>query len=111
MPNDRKRSNAQSAICVARLLNTEGFTEYTAGEVKRYALRSNATTRQRQRYSQVKKAFADMVKEKLNERDKIVMGKFINMLSKMQFDTGIRIGITAFLYGARVSECGVEIDE
>lgn len=106
--NGRPRSECKSAICVARLLNAEGFSQHVANEVKRYALRSIATIGQKRRFAKVVKGIREVVMPKLNEADKALLGKFISSQKKMSFETGLRIGLTAFLYGASVSEKEVE---
>lgn len=92
------RKPNKSACVIARLLSTEGFTDHLAGEVKHYA-KQLATPGQLHRWKRNKRMFAEMVKAKLDDRDKIVMGKLIGALSKMNFDAGLRIGLTAFSHG------------
>ena len=83
-----------SAVVIARLLSTEGFTDHVASEVRRYALRQ-ATKDQRKRYKRRKQAFAAMLRCKLDPAEKLLLGKVISALCKMHFDTGLRIGLTA----------------
>jgi hypothetical protein len=40
-----------------------------------------------------KRAFSAMVEEKLNERDRIVLGHFIGLLCKEHFDAGLTTGL------------------
>jgi hypothetical protein len=89
------KRRASSAIVIAKLLSTEGFTSHTSECVKSYALR-NGTPNQRRRWEKIRRAFSAMVKEKLDDGDKIIMGRFIAVLSHIHFDTGLRIGLTAF---------------
>ncbi len=84
-----------SAIVIARLLSTEGFSDHVSGEIKRYALRQ-ATRGQRQRWKNYKRAFSELVLAKLSEADRLVLGKMIGVMCKMHFDTGLRMGLTAF---------------
>jgi hypothetical protein len=86
----------QSAIVVARLLSTEGFTDHLSGEIVKYALKQ-ATQGQRQRFRRNKKMFSAMVKEKLTDADKLIMGKYFGCRLKMALDAGLRMGLTAFL--------------
>lgn len=78
---------------IAEILGAEGFTDFAANEVKRYWKRRVVSDRQQGRIKQITKAFGQMVTEKLDERDKIVLGKYIAMLSAAQFDTGLRLGL------------------
>lgn len=98
----------KSAAVVAQLLSTEGFSEYTANQVKRYWMASVMDPRRYRRVKNIQKAFSKLVAEKLDEGDRLVLGKFISLLEKMGFDTGLRIGLTAFLHGANI---GPELEE
>lgn len=98
----------QSAVVVAQLLSTEGFTDYTANQVKRYWMASVMDRRRRGRVENIKRAFSKLVAEKLDEGDRLVLGRFVALMEKMGFDTGLRIGLTAFLHGANV---GPEFEE
>lgn len=108
----------KSAVVVARLLGTEGFTDHVANQVKRYALR-RATKGQRQRWRAIRKAFHDTIVPKLSEGDKRVLGKFIGIMKKMSMDAGLRIGLTAMMHGDEIdwsaqdleAECEVMVSE
>lgn len=85
---------ANSAVCIARLLSTEGFTDYIGQQVKRYALR-NATDHQRRSFLRTQRRFK-RVMQKLDRDEKKIVGAFIRNLEGMGFDTGLRIGLTAY---------------
>jgi hypothetical protein len=79
---------------IAKLLGGEGFSERSANEVKRYWFRRVPTTsRAQKRLRALKRAFGAMVAEKLDDRDKVLLGKFISVLMRAQFDTGLRLGL------------------
>lgn len=86
-------SNANSAIVVARLLGTEGFTPHTASQVKRYALRG-ATSLQTKRYRDVKREFGEIM-ARLTKGERMIVGAYIRILKGMSFDTALKIGLTA----------------
>lgn len=97
--NKGSTASNRSAVCIARVLKAEGFTPFMANEMKKYALKSLATPRQRERWKRIKKAFGLMVADRLDEADKVVLGKFIGTLQKMSFESGLRIGLAALLFG------------
>jgi hypothetical protein len=86
-------SKQSSLSAIANLLGGEGFSEYAANEVRRYWFARHVTREGKRRLGKVKKAFGEMVAEKLDERDQLVLGKFISVLCKAQFDTGLRLGL------------------
>jgi hypothetical protein len=56
-----------SAVAIARLLNTEGFTDHVANECERYYRRNSVLTdRQKRSLASVERAFSKMVQEKLD---------------------------------------------
>lgn len=84
-----------SAIVIAKLLGTEGFSEYTADQIDRFA-RRKMEKREQERHDKTERAMSSVC-EKLDDATKIVIGKFITLHKKMAFETGIRIGLTAVL--------------
>lgn len=92
MPN-----SINSAVVIARLLDTEGFSDYTANQVEKYWKRS-AKLSPRQ-LSKLKKLDSDItaLSSKLTEGEKLAMGRFIGLHKKMSFEVGLRIGITTFV--------------
>jgi hypothetical protein len=85
-----------SAIVIAELLSTEGFNEHTSSMITKYALHQ-ATQGQRHRFRKFKRMFSAMVKEKLTDADRLILGKFMAVKFKMHMDTGLRMGLTAYL--------------
>lgn len=93
--NPKPRVN--SAVVIARLLGTEGFTDHVAAQVKRYWMhRSGLTDRQRKSIERLKKEFGEIM-HGMNEGQRLIIGKYFGLLMRMQFDTGLKIGIQALL--------------
>jgi hypothetical protein len=87
------KSRVNSAVVIARLLGTEGFTEHVANEVKRYWMhRSGLTDRQYQSIVRLKKEFGAIMHE-LDEGERLIVGNYVGLLMRQQFDTGLKIGI------------------
>lgn len=97
-----------SAAVVANLLSTEGFTPFLANKVKQYWTSQICNPRAYKRMRHKKQAFSDLVKKKLDAGDRVILGKFVSLVEKMAFDTGIRIGIAAFMQGVRLEGGDVE---
>ena len=90
--SDGKR--LKSAIVIAKLLDCEGFTDYTANQVERYwKQNANLTDRQRRSLARVERALSELAKG-LSEGDRRVLGKFVGLHKKMAFETGLRMGLT-----------------
>lgn len=91
----KSRGNS-SAIIVARLLATEGFTDHTANEVERYwKRRSGLSPRQERQIKRLEAELSEIMKS-LSAGDRLVIGRFIGLRMKMAFDTGLKIGLQAF---------------
>lgn len=99
-----RKNKQKSMVAILRALKTSGFTPHTANIVKRYALSCIATKRQRQRWKKIKESFTKDIVPKLSEGDRLILGKFVSTMQKMSYDTGIRMGLTAFLFGVRVPD-------
>ncbi len=94
--NPKPRVN--SAVVIARLLGTEGFTDHVAAQVKRYWMhRSGLTDRQRRSIERLKKEFGVIMNDKLGEGERLIVGKYFGLLMRMQFDTGLKIGLQSLL--------------
>lgn len=87
-------STPRSSVVIAKLLGSEGFSDHVANMVEKYWLRT--ILRGRGKARNLEKAFSEQVVPKLNDGDKLILGKFISLHKKMSFDVGIRIGLTAF---------------
>lgn len=90
-------SNINSAVVIARLLACEGFTDHVANQVERYWRRSSGLTdRQERQIVKLDVAIAEIA-NKLDVKERLALGRFIGLHKKMSFDTGLRIGMTAFV--------------
>jgi hypothetical protein len=91
MPRNRNRIG--SSVHIARLLDSEGFSDHIGNMVERYWVRNIARNRKRHR-----KLDADVAEicKRLTDGEKLILGKFIALHKRMSFDTGLRIGLTTF---------------
>lgn len=104
-PQSRRK---RSAVIIARLLSTEGFTDYTANLVESYwKKKSGLTARQERQIAQLEKKFSKFM-EDVSIEDRLVIGRFIGLHKKMSFDTGLKIGLQAF---ATKMDKEIEIEE
>ena len=87
-------SKYNSAVVIARLLSTEGFTDRLANAVEKYWLKNTGLSKRQQH--QIKRLDVELSKmaADLSEGEKRVLGRFIALHKKMSFDTGLRIGMT-----------------
>lgn len=101
------KGKLNSAVVIARLLSTEGFSDYTANEVTRYwKHRSGLTDRQMRQVERLEERVSEIM-ARLDVGDNLVIGKFIGLHKKMSFDTGVKIGLQAF---ATVNGKDIETD-
>lgn len=85
---------ARSAVIIARLLDSEGFTDHTAQAVMRYGT-SLATPQTKKRYKRVRKN-AKEVLNRLTPAERMLVGRFISHQLRAGFDCGLRVGLTAY---------------
>jgi len=84
----------RSAVVIAKLLDTEGFSDHVANQVEKYWLHIvNSSARKKHR--RLERNIGEMCK-KLDDGEKLILGKFISMHKAMSFQTGLRIGLTTF---------------
>lgn len=88
---------SKSCVVVAKALDSEGFTPTVSKLVRKYWLRNIVEGRKMWKVTKTIRAFREQVTPKLTQGDRFVLGKFIGMREKMAFDTGLRIGLQAFL--------------
>lgn len=98
----------KSAVAIAQLLDCEGFSDHTANQVKRYWMASVCKRHEKMRIARKRKAFQEMAKAKLTDGDRIILGKWISVIMKQSFDTGLRMGLTASLHPLAEEVNGVE---
>lgn len=88
---------SRSCVVVAKALDAEGFTSNVAKMVRKYWMRNIVEGRRMWKVAKTVKAFREQVSPKLTQGDRFVLGKFIGLREKMAFDTGLRIGMQAFI--------------
>ena len=85
-----------SAVVIARLLSTEGFSERVANNVDKYFKKNSSLSyRQKRQLERLDKELSSMCM-KLSEGEKQVLGKFIGLHKKMSFHVGLKIGLTSW---------------
>lgn len=99
-----KRPDVNSGVVIAKLLDCEGFSDFTANQIKRYWLKNCQNPRLAPRVAKIRRAFAEMVRAKLSDADRLILGRMMAVHARQNFDTGLRIGLTAFLNGARIDD-------
>ena len=87
----------RSLIVIAELLDCEGFSDYTANQVKRYWNNQLEDPRRKARNDRTQRAFSEHVSSELSESQKIVLGKWIALINKRSFDAGLRLGLMTHL--------------
>lgn len=85
----------KSSVIIANLLDSEGFSDHVANSVEQYWMKNICRTPAKRRVRKLDKEITEMCK-KFTDAEKLVLGKFIGIHKKMSFDTGLRIGLTAF---------------
>lgn len=97
----------RSAAVIARLLGSEGFSEYLANEVEKYwKTRSGLTERQQNSIKRLKKELSGIMSN-LSKADCLVVGRFIGLKEKVAFDSGLKIGLMSF---AQKQDKDIELD-
>lgn len=96
LKREGNRKPLRSAIVIAQLLGTEGFTDFVANMVEKYwKHRSGLTDRQREQIADLEHEMGRIMAP-LSPGDRLVIGKFIGLHKKMSFDTGLKIGLQTF---------------
>jgi len=86
----------RSAVVIARLLATEGFTDHTANQVERYwKEKAGLNERQRRQIKRLEDEVSAMTKD-MTVAQRLVLGRFIGLHKKMSFDARLKIGLQAF---------------
>lgn len=100
------RHAPSSANVIAKLLATEGFTDYVANGIEQYwRKKSGLTERQKKQLARLDKEVARIMAA-VPEGDRQIMGRFIGLHKKMSFDTALRIGLMTL-----VSRLSRKVDE
>lgn len=80
---------------VANLLGSSGWNEAATNVIKRWWRANRMDEYRERRLDKNRRAFSAMVAEKLDERDKIVLGRYIGLLCRQHFDAGLTMGLTS----------------
>ena len=97
MSGDGHHNQAKSAVIIGRLLGTEGYSSFVHNQVTRYWRRKVMHKQAEKKLSRLEDDFSSIMAE-MTEADRLVIGKFISLRSQMSFDTGLRLGLTAFAF-------------
>lgn len=91
------KNQLRSSVVIAKLLDSEGFTDFTANQVEKYWRKNigGLTSRQKNKLEKIDGEVSEFMKDK-TEAERLLIGRFIGLHKKMSFDVGLRIGITAF---------------
>jgi hypothetical protein len=87
-------SRLKSSVVIAKLLDSEGFNDHVQNMVEKYWLNTIKASG-RKKHRRLERNIAEMCK-KFDDGEKLILGKFISMHKAMSFQTGLRIGLTAF---------------
>ena len=84
----------RSAIAIAKLLDCEGFSDYTANQLEKYwRTVSNLTERQKAQLKRLEAAISDWCRDMPADK-RLLLGKFVGLHKKMAFEVGLRMGLT-----------------
>lgn len=97
---DKGARAPNSAAVIAQLLGTEGYSGFVHNQVSRYWRRRIMRREAEKKLAQLQEDFSEIMAD-LTAGDRLIVGKFIALRAQMSFDTGIRIGLTAFAHGTK----------
>ncbi len=90
--NAWRKNDPRSSVVIAELLGSEGYTEFTHNQVKKYW--HNRVMNDREgRIARTERAFHETVAPHLTDAQRLVLGKYISVIARMNLDTGLRIGM------------------
>jgi hypothetical protein len=98
----------RSSVVIAKLLASEGFTDFVGNAVEKYWKTCVMRNQSRRKIAKLEKEFSEIITGKLDMKERLLLGRFIALHKRMSFDTGLRIGIQAF---AVKTDKQVESDE
>lgn len=87
-----KKQQPRTLVAIAKLLNADGFTPTVAAAVRRYN-KTVMPKRIEARHDRAREAFSKMVKEKLSHEDRLILGHYLNVFARSQFDAGLKMGL------------------
>lgn len=80
---------------VALLMKASPWSAEITAVVKRWWKAHRLDLRRKGRFERHKIAFQSMVREKLDERDRIVLGHYMKLFARQHFDAGLTMGLMA----------------
>lgn len=78
---------------VASLLGGGGWNDEVSNTIRRWWRRNRMTEHRKKRLERGQRAFQAMVTEKLDDRDRLVLGRYIGLLVRQHFDAGLTMGL------------------
>jgi hypothetical protein len=87
----------KSSMVIAKLLCSEGFTDHLGNQIEKYWKASIMLNQAARRIAKMEREFSEMIQSKMNEKEKLLLGRFIALHKRMSFDTGLRIGLQSFI--------------
>lgn len=96
MSGDHK-GGANSAIIIARILGTEGYSIHVHNEVKRWWKRTVMDQRRAKKIARLEREFGEFMKD-ASEADRLLVGRFIALRAQQSFEAGFRIGFQGFVH-------------
>ena len=100
----------KSSVVIAKLLCSEGFTDHLGNEIEKYWKTSVMRGQARRKIAKLEKEFSEMIQAKMDMKEKLLLGRFIALHKRMSFDTGLRIGLQAFVT-AKCQDAEIPEDE
>lgn len=100
--------SVKSSVVIAKLLGSEGFTDHVGNAIERYWKKTVMRRQASRKFARIEKEFSALITEKMDMKERMLLGRFIALHKRMSFDTGLRIGLTA--YALKVDK-PVELDE
>jgi hypothetical protein len=85
----------KSSIVIAKLLGSEGFTDHVGNAVEKYWKQTIMRRQASRKIARIEKEFSALITEKLDMKERMLLGRFIALHKRMSFDTGLRIGLVA----------------
>lgn len=88
------RKGIRTAAKIAKLLGVEGYSDFVHNQVKQYWRNVVMRRNSRKNVNRLDKDFSAFMAD-ATPADRLLVGKFIALKAKENFDTGLRIGLMA----------------
>jgi hypothetical protein len=80
---------------VGQMLGAGGWNEHVSNSVKRWWRLNRMTAWKERRLERNRRLFSEMVQAKLDDRDRLVLGRYIGLIARQHFDAGLTMGLMA----------------